>query len=448
VAIEKLLKFGLKHGLIEEYDIVLVRNQLYEYLKMTAGDIQEWQGEPPETATEILAEISAAQIPNATQGERDLFEAAIMGILMPRQSEIIRRFRSLPVSEATSDFYALSRAANYIQADRIKKDIYWTAETEYGTIELTINLSKPEKDPKDIAAASAQPATTYPKCLLCLENIGFAGNAAWPARQNLRAIPITLNGGNWYFQYSPYSYYNEHSIIFGERHTPMEINETTFRQLVDFVKQFPHYFIGSNAGLPIVGGSILSHEHFQGGRHEFPMERAKSFNSYRHGGYPGVAIDLIKWPLSVVRLSTPTENAEEIIKLAALFLEKWRDYSEGDIIAHTNGTPHNAITPITRIKNGMLEFDLALRNNRTSDEHPFGIFHPHEQWHHVKKENIGLIEVMGLAILPGRLKTELEEGRLSRAEIGEIFVNVLKDCGVFKDNHERFDRFIKSVKES
>ena len=457
-AVEELLKYGLHHKLLGQWDIVQARNGLYALLKYGAEEIDEeiffdssksdW--EIPETATAILKAITddyvrRGHLASDTVTARDLFEAAVMGVLMPRQSEIVerfdRRFADSP-KEATDDFYRLCRSSSYIHVDRIKKDIYWTADTEFGTLELTVNLSKPEKDPKDIAAAASAPASTYPKCLLCLQNVGFAGNLNWPARQNLRVIPMELDGGNWYLQYSPYAYYNEHCIVFGEHHRAMEINVGTFRQLADFVTKFPHYFMGSNADLPIVGGSILSHEHFQGGRHVFPMEKAPVVKTYKYKKYKDVEVGLVKWPLSVIRLKgTP----EDLISTAADILAAWRAYSQGEIISHTGDTPHNTITPIARVRDS-LEFDLVLRNNRTTAEHPLGLFHPHSEWHHIKKENIGLIEVMGLAVLPGRLKQEIEAGKLSREEISGVFVNVLKDCGVFKDsNDEDFDKFMKSM---
>ncbi|MCL2420686.1 MAG: UDP-glucose--hexose-1-phosphate uridylyltransferase [Defluviitaleaceae bacterium] len=461
-SVEALLQFGLHHQLMENEDVVQVRNQLYTLLRYGPEDVDEslfnhLRDDIPETATAILTAITddyaaRGHMPEDTITARDLLEAAIMGQLIPRQSEMTARFGRLYADapeKATDDFFALSKAANYILVDRIKKDMYWTADTEYGMVELTVNLSKPEKDPKDIAAALLQPAATYPKCLLCLENVGFAGTRAWPARQNLRVIPLTLDSSQWYFQYSPYAYYNEHCIVLSAHHNPMEISKATFQQLAAFVKQFPHYFLGSNADLPIVGGSILSHEHFQGGRHVFPMEKAESFRSYAHEKYPDVKISLVKWPLSVIRISAPLSGAAEgVTELASDILDAWRGYSEGDVAAYTDGVPHNTITPIARVKEGRLEMDLVLRNNRTSDEHPMGIFHPHEQWHHIKKENIGLIEVMGLAVLPGRLKNEIEAGKLDKAEIAKVFVHVLQDCGVFKDSvdgHKRFDLFMKHM---
>ena len=462
LAIEELLRFGLYHGLLDKFDIVQVRNELFSLLRIDPGDVDEEYFiksysdiTEHKTATLILKKITdyfaeRGYLSNNTITNRDLFEASVMGLLMPRQSEIISRFNekyNISPREATDDFYKICHAANYIYTDRINKNIYWTVITEYGTMELTVNLSKPEKDPKDIEAAKNAPVTSYPKCLLCLENVGFSGHTAWPARQNLRVIPVILDGSQWYFQYSPYAYYNEHCIILSERHKEMEITESTFVQLLDFIRQFPHYFIGSNADLPIVGGSILSHEHFQGGRHIFPMEKSECRQFFYHPDFPGVNIGIVKWPLSVIRLSC-NSSEDKLIKLAAEILNKWRLYSEGDIIAFSENTPHNTVTPIARKKDNRTELDLVLRNNRTTEEHPLGIFHPHAEWHHVKKENIGLIEVMGLAILPGRLESDIKEGRLEKEKISEIFVNVLKDCGVFKDNKEgqrRFEMFMNNI---
>ena len=462
VAVESLLQFGVHHSLIEEFDVVQVRNQLYDLLKYAPQEVNEtfftWHNKQiPETATRILTDltdnfVAKGHMQENTTVSRDLLESAIMGILMPRQSEMIARFHinyANSPQTATDDFYNLCRAANYIQVDRIKNDMMWMAETEFGIMELTVNLSKPEKDPKDIEAARLQPTASYPKCQLCLENVGFAGNRAWQGRHNLRVIPIKLEsdvGGQWYFQYSPYSYYNEHCIVLSHFHNPMEISADTFRRLFDFIKLFPHYFAGSNADLPIVGGSILSHEHFQGGRHTFPMDKAECYRFYSHEKYPEVTIGLVKWPMSVIRLSS--SNEEELVGLASDILKVWREYSEGDIMDSSLNTLHNTITPIARLDDGIFKLDLVLRNNRTTEEHPDGLFHPHQEWHHVKKENIGLIEVMGLAILPGRLKADIEQGKIRKDEITRVFVNVLNDCGVFKytdQGRERFDRFMKSV---
>ncbi|MCL2015830.1 MAG: UDP-glucose--hexose-1-phosphate uridylyltransferase [Defluviitaleaceae bacterium] len=465
--IENLLKFAVSKKLLKTEDIILARNQLYALLKLQPADkaiVLDSFYKPPKTAAKILTAITndyaqRGHLPEDTITMRDLLETAIMGILTPTQSlisEIFTKDKLLSSQNATDKFYDICRAANYIQVDRVKKDIRWTAETEYGELQLTINLSKPEKDPKDIEAARLQPSATYPKCMLCLENVGFAGNRTYPARQNLRVVPVTLQDENlqkeqWYFQYSPYSYYNEHCIVLSEKHKPMTITAATFARLIDFVQQFPHYFIGSNADLPIVGGSILSHEHFQGGRHVFPMQLAKIYRLYKNDQYPNVQIGLVKWPLSVIRLiianKTP-ENLQSLISCAADILTTWRNYSAGEIVAFSGDVPHNTITPIARMNGDQLELDLVLRNNRTSDRHPLGIFHPHAEWHHVKKENIGLIEVMGLAVLPPRIKTILEENQLTQSEIAIIFLNVLDDCGVFKQTDKgrgRFNRFMHSI---
>ncbi|MBC7960693.1 MAG: UDP-glucose--hexose-1-phosphate uridylyltransferase, partial [Vallitaleaceae bacterium] len=344
--------------------------------------------------------------------ERDLLDAKIMAQLLPRQSEVIREFYQIQEAQgkeaATDYFYALSQNSNYIRMDRIAKNKHWMTQTEFGNFEITINLSKPEKDPAEIAAERNTPQLNYPKCLLCLENVGYAGRLNHPGRSNHRVIPITLDEQQWYIQYSPYVYYNEHAIIFSEVHRPMTISKNSFKRLLDFVDLFPHYFIGSNADLPIVGGSILSHDHFQGGHHTFPMEVAKVLKHYVNPNYAGIDIQMIKWPLSVIRLESA--NQDSLIELANHILELWRAYSDedADILAFSAEVPHNTITPIAR-KNraGRFELDLTLRNNRTTPEHPGGIFHPHEHLHHIKKENIGLIEVMGLAVLPPRLKDEM-----------------------------------------
>ncbi|UUZ82323.1 UDP-glucose--hexose-1-phosphate uridylyltransferase [Paenibacillus sp. P26] len=349
---------------------------------------------------------------------RDLLEARIMGMLMPRESELVRRFWTTAKTEgaerATDDFYRLCIDSNYIPMARIRKNLYWLAPTEYGELEITVNLSKPEKDPKEIAMLRSAPQSHYPKCLLCIENVGYAGRLNHPARQNLRVIPLELSGDPWFFQYSPYVYYNEHSIIFDREHRPMTISKDSFGRSLDFIDQFPHYFIGSNADLPIVGGSILNHDHFQGGRHVFPMEKAPVEESFSHPDYPGLKLGIVKWPMSVIRISSHSRT--QLLKVAGDILDVWKQHSdpENEIYAFTERdgvrTPHHTITPIARNNaTGEYEMDLVLRDNRTSDEFPDGIFHPHPELHHIKKENIGLIEVMGLAILPGRLKGELEQ---------------------------------------
>jgi UDPglucose--hexose-1-phosphate uridylyltransferase len=432
LAIERLLRFGVQRGLIGELDVVPARNALLDLF----GLVEPYAGEAPaeqldssdEPLRELLdAAVGTPLLPDDHTTYRDLLDARIMGLLMPRQSEVANRFwetaKSRSVEAATEDFYRLSIDSRYIRMDRIRNNLYWLAATAYGDLEITVNLSKPEKDPKEIALLKTMQSSRYPKCLLCLENVGYAGRPDHPARQNHRVIPLELDGETWYFQYSPYVYYNEHSIIFCKDHTPMKMTPETFRRLLDFVGQFPHYFIGSNADLPIVGGSILDHDHFQGGRHVFPMEKAPIETTLTHPDYPDVKAGIVKWPMSVLRLSS--HNRRHLLELATAVLEAWKGYSdvEAEVLAYTEadgagsaggGTapgrvPHNTITPIAR-KNarGEFELDLVLRNNRTSAEHPDGIFHPHRELHHIKKENIGLIEVMGLAVLPGRLKSELE----------------------------------------
>jgi UDPglucose--hexose-1-phosphate uridylyltransferase len=505
--IERLLRFALKSGLIEQEDVIVARNALLDLFRLPEPAAEAFIGDVPDSPVPVLERMLdyAAEhglIPDNTTTQRDLLDARIMGLLMPRQSEIVRRFRQLLRDEspqaATAYYYALSQASNYIRMDRIAKNLYWRTATDYGELEITVNLSKPEKDPQEIAAERNAPKAGYPKCLLCPENAGYAGRINHPARQNHRIIPVSLDGSAWYLQYSPYVYYNEHCIVFNESHTPMAINRSTFVKLLDFVEQFPHYFIGSNADLPIVGGSILSHDHFQGGRHVFPMERAPIERTYVFADEPGVRAGTVKWPMSVVRLAG--RDKEALIRLADALLAQWREYSdpEAEVLAYTEGdggrTPHNTITPIARKnQDGEFELDLVLRNNRTSAEHPDGIFHPHRELHHIKKENIGLIEVMGLAVLPGRLENELqqiaelltgqcayqpdawEEGHplrkhipwiermrrrygvglkaeetraLLQDEVGRLFLQVLADAGVFKRTEAgqaAFHRFMTHI---
>ena len=422
---------------------------------------------------------------------RDLFDTKLMGVLTPAPHEVRRTFASLYAQSpalATDWYYAFSQDTNYIRRDRIAKDVKWLYDGEYGTLEVTINLSKPEKDPKAIAAARNAPQTGYPLCQLCQENEGYAGRINHPARQNHRLIPLTINGSSWFFQYSPYVYYSEHCILLNSEHIPMKIDEACFRKLFDFVKQFPHYNIGSNADLPIVGGSILSHDHFQGGRHEFPMAKATVEIPVSFKGYEDVTAGIVKWPMSVIRLSGPV--SERLIALAVKILARWCSYTDEEafIFAETEGTPHNTLNPIARKRGENYELDLVLRNNITTEEHPLGVFHPHAKLHHIKKENIGLIEAMGLAILPGRLKTELDELReailsgkdlygddatckhadwayelmarhaftpensvaILRQEVGKVFEEVLEDAGVYKHDEAgkaAFLRFIDSVNQ-
>ncbi|GLI04995.1 galactose-1-phosphate uridylyltransferase [Paenibacillus tyrfis] len=499
--VERLLQFGLKRGLLEPLDIYAARNGLLDLLCI--GEPYEGELSEPvaDSAVELLeplldyaADSGLLEENNTTV--RDLLDARLMGQLMPRASELVHRFwttaKSAGIEAATDAFYKLCIDSNYIRMDRIGKNMYWLAPTEYGDIEITVNLSKPEKDPKEIAMLRNAPQSHYPKCLLCIENVGYAGRLNHPARQNLRVIPVELAGETWYFQYSPYVYYNEHSIIFDREHRPMKTSKETFERLLDFVDRFPHYFVGSNADLPIVGGSILNHDHFQGGRHKFPMEKAGVGESFSHPDYPGVKIGIVKWPMSVIRIAA--HNRDQLLKLATAILNAWKSYSDPsqDIFAFTEQAgvkvPHNTITPIARNNaSGEYELDLVLRNNQTSEEHPDGIFHPHKELHHIKKENIGLIEVMGLAVLPGRLKDELElasrlltgeeklDGKITRdpshplhkhaewleelvgrygtampeedarqalqTETGRKFADVLRDAGVYKRSEQGMERF-------
>ena len=436
----ELTEYGLVTGLVEPEDRRFTINLLLELFHLDELDDEvaaayakrtPMTQESAEAALEgILNEMLdyAAEdglMPEDTITYRDLFDTKIMSMLVPRPSEVIKKFQALyqiSPKEATDYFYKLSRDTNYIRRYRIKKDQKWTADTEFGTLDITINLSKPEKDPKAIAAAKLAKQSGYPKCLLCKENEGYAGRVNHPARQNHRIIPVTINHSDWFFQYSPYVYYNEHCIVFNAEHTPMKIEKATFGKLLDFVEQFPHYFVGSNADLPIVGGSILSHDHFQGGHYEFAMAKAPVEKELTFKGFEDVKAGIVKWPMSVIRISAPQK--ERLIELADKILLAWRGYTDEDafIFAETEGEPHNTITPIARKRGNDYELDLVLRNNITTEEHPLGVYHPHAKLHHIKKENIGLIEVMGLAVLPARLKDEmaaLEQAILDGAEIRE-----------------------------
>ncbi len=502
--IEKLLRFARQARLLEPSDVIPARNALLDLFKLREPHPLAPGGELPDSPVPILQKLLdyAFEIGLLEQNIavfRDLLDARIMGLLMPRQSEVEARFRARAsersVEQAADEFYQMSMDSNYIRTDRIAKNRYWLAETPYGSLEITINLSKPEKDPKEIALLRDMPADSYPPCLLCLENVGFAGTIRHPARQNHRVIPLKLGGQNWYFQYSPYVYFHQHCIVFSEEHRPMQIQSGTFRRLLDFVDRFPHYFIGSNADLPIVGGSILNHDHFQGGYHSFPMEKAEAELRFRHPDFEGIIAEKVKWPMSVLRISGASRDA--LLRLADRLYETWKGYSDPErgILAHTaagtNGAvPHNTVTPIARInKRGHYEMDLVLRNNRTDRQHPEGIFHPHRKHHHMKKENIGLIEVMGLAVLPGRLDEELAqisgllcrpsaqaecakldpahplfkhrdwindliakyEGSLSpeqaetaiRHEVGLKFLQVLSDAGVFRSSADGLRGFVR-----
>ena len=497
VLIDELVRYGEKNGLVAAEDRVYVINRLLEILQLDEYQTPE-QETPVRPVHEILADLMENAYSRGVMTEnsvvyQDLFDTKLMGALVPAPSTVIRKFRELyeeSPKAATNYYYKLSCDTNYIRRDRIKRDVKWTADTEYGTLDITINLSKPEKDPKAIAAAKNAPQSAYPKCLLCKENEGYAGRVNHPARQNHRVIPVTIDGGQWGLQYSPYVYYNEHCILFNSDHTPMKIDESAFRKLLDFVRQFPHYFVGSNADLPIVGGSILAHEHFQGGHYEFAMERADIKQTLTIPGFEDVQAGIVNWPMSVVRIRH--KEAERLVKLAAHILTAWRAYTDEDafIYAQTDGEPHNTITPIARMRNGEFELDLVLRNNITTPEYPLGVYHPHQELHHIKKENIGLIEVMGLAVLPARLANELpllekalysdtdltqtpslashadwlEEVKsrhpeadaetapdIIRREIGAVFEQVLLDAGVFKRTETgkaQFMRFVDLVHQS
>ena len=450
IEIEKLIRYAINKGLICKQDKILVTNLLLETIDMQ--DYREFTEEETlqidqemtniEYPTEILDNIVEwaainGKLEDDTITYRDLLNSKIMGQIIPRTSEIKKVFDSKYLeskTEATDYFYELSKQSNYIRTDRITKDVHWYYLNKYGNLEITINLSKPEKDPRDIAAAKNIVSKGYPKCLLCKENEGYMGNVNHPGRQNHRILNINLTNEEWYLQYSPYVYYNEHSIVFSSEHRPMKIDKLGFQRLVEFVEMFPHYFIGSNADLPIVGGSILSHDHFQAGRHVFPMEMSEVEENIIFEKYKKVEAGLLKWPMSVIRIRG---EKQELVDLSEEILNKWIEYSdiENEIYANTNGERHNTITPIARFKNGKYEMDLVLRNNRVSSEHPLGIFHPHEEHHNIKKENIGLIEVMGLAVLPGRLKEEIAQIKsiLERASsVEEIYKLMDLDNNVSK----------------
>ena len=413
--IQALVAYALDTGLIEPCEQVWAVNTLLEALGLDSYTEPETPAERP---VDLPAVLTALMDDAHTRGVlkedsvvyRDLFDTKLMGVLTPRPAQIIEKFRALYArspEQATDWYYKFSQDTNYIRRDRIAKDVKWIAPTEYGDLDITINLSKPEKDPKAIAAARNLPASAYPRCQLCAENEGYAGRVNHPARENHRIVPITINGSPWFLQYSPYVYYNEHCICLNSEHVPMKIDRACFAKLLDFVGQFPHYFVGSNADLPIVGGSILAHDHFQGGHYTFAMEKAPVETPFTFPGYEDVKAGIVKWPMSVVRLTTA--DPERLIDLADKILRSWRGYTDeaAFIFAETDGEPHNTITPIARRRGSDYELDLVLRNNITTAEHPLGVYHPHAELHHIKKENIGLIEVMGLAVLPARLKEEL-----------------------------------------
>ena len=413
-AIEKLLAYALEKELIQPCEKLWALNTLLEVLELdsyTPSGQEVGEVDLPAVLDELMDDAYQRGVMKENSiVYRDLFDTKIMGALTPRPAQVIEKFQTLRAEDpqkATNWYYQFSQDTNYIRRDRIAKDMQWKAPTEYGELDITINLSKPEKDPKAIAAARNLPASAYPRCQLCAENEGYAGRVNHPARQNHRIVPITINGSPWFMQYSPYVYYNEHCICLNSVHTPMKIDRACFGKLLDFVGQFPHYFVGSNADLPIVGGSILAHDHFQGGCYTFAMEKAPVETPVTFPGFEDVQAGIVKWPMSVIRIRSA--QAERLVELADRILVSWRGYTDeaAVILAETDGVPHNTITPIARMRDGEFELDLVLRNNLTTEEHPLGLYHPHAELHHIKKENIGLIEVMGLAVLPARLKDEL-----------------------------------------
>lgn len=503
-AIQDLLCYGILRELIDPQDVVCSMNSLLSLLQIDdpgvelSDAVRHIDTLHPCTSSDLCEILDVfcdyaeekGIIPAGSITMRDLFDTKVMGILTDRPSHVTDRFfREYHHSpEASTDwFYRFSQDTNYIRRDRIKKDLKWKTQTPYGLLDITINLSKPEKDPAAIAAAGKAKSSSYPKCALCMENEGYAGRINHPARQNHRLIPLTIAGGNWYLQYSPYVYYNEHCIVLNGNHVPMVIEKRVFSALFDFLDQFPHYFIGSNADLPIVGGSILSHEHFQGGHYSFAMEQAPLLKSVHFHGFDDIEAGIVRWPLSVIRLTG--KDRRRVEDLADIILHAWRNYSdeESQLIAYTDNTPHNTITPIARRQGDAYQLDLVLRNNRTTEESPLGIFHPRASYHHIKKENIGLIEVMGLAVLPSRLSAEItglkqalltgkdisEDKTLAshadwlhdirqkysgfseenvddilRDEIGLVFMRVLEDCGIYKntdEGHMAFMRFIGHI---
>ncbi len=485
-AIRSLVAYAVREGLIESVDKRWAVNGLLAILGLDG--IEGGEVYPEASLEEILGVMLDFACEKGLCEDsvvyRDLFDTRLMGALCPRPSEVINKFYALydeSPRKATEYYYHLSRKSDYIREYRIKNDLKWVTPTEYGDIDITINLSKPEKDPKAIAAALKMKQVAYPACMLCPENEGYAGRVNHPARQNHRVIPVKLKEEEWCLQYSPYVYYNEHCIFFDSRHVPMKISEEGFGRLFEIVKKFPHYFVGSNADLPIVGGSVLTHDHFQGGNYEFPMAKAEIEAPITFKGYEDIEAGIVKWPMSVIRLVG--EDTDRMRELSGKILEKWRGYTDEEafIFAETDNTPHNTITPIARFRNGKFEIDLVLRNNITTEEYPDGVYHPHPQHHHIKKENIGLIEVMGLAVLPSRLKGEMAEledaivngkdiysleniakhgawvdeiksrteltaencEQVLRDEIGKVFADILGQCGVFARTEEGKKQFLK-----
>ncbi|MCI5699061.1 MAG: UDP-glucose--hexose-1-phosphate uridylyltransferase [Lachnospiraceae bacterium] len=492
-SIKKLVEYGIQTGLTPECERIYTTNLLLDLFREDSYEDAEVDAASPELEEilkDLLDEAISREIIEDSIVYRDLFDTKIMNCLMPRPAQVQKTFwekYEVSPKAATDFYYKFSQDSDYIRRYRVKKDMKWAVDSPYGVIDITVNLSKPEKDPKAIAAARKAKASSYPKCLLCMENEGYAGRVNHPARENHRIIPITINGSNWGFQYSPYVYYNEHCIVFNGQHVPMKIERATFAKLFDFIKLFPHYFLGSNADLPIVGGSILSHDHFQGGNYQFAMAKAPIEQHFTIPRFEDVESGIVKWPLSVIRLRS--KDSERLIELGDYILQMWRAYTDEEafIFAKTGNELHNTITPIARKVGDTFELDLALRNNITTEEHPLGVYHPHAQWHNIKKENIGLIEVMGLAVLPSRLKEELEilseyitEGKdirscekiekhadwvdsflpkydsitndnideILKKEVGIVFTHVLEDAGVFKcteEGRKAFMRFINSL---
>ncbi len=488
-AIKALVLYGLKKELFSDEDIIYVTNSILDTLRLDSYDDCETEGEAEleDILKVLLDDAEARGVIEGGRTERDLLDTKIMGAMVPFPRDVINKFwiKYMQSPEKATDwYYDFSQNTDYIRRYRIKKDMKWQTETEYGTLDVTINLSKPEKDPKAIAAAKNAPQSGYPKCRLCAENEGYASRVNYPARQNHRIIPINIADSQWYFQYSPYVYYNEHCIAFNSSHVPMKIDRAAFEKMFDFIKIFPHYFIGSNADLPIVGGSILSHDHFQGGRYTFAIERAKTEKPIKFDGYDDVEAGIVKWPMSVIRISGM--DSDRLIDLADHILGRWRGYTDESayIFAETDGEPHNTITPIARMRDGKYELDLVLRNNITTGDRPLGLYHPNPGLHHIKKENIGLIEVMGLAVLPSRLKAELAAletaiitGKDLRAdeltakhadwaedfikkyddinisnideivkkEVGLVFMQVLTDAGVYKRNADGMAAFMRFI---
>lgn len=486
--ISELVSYGMLNGLITEDDKVYVINRLLELFDKKDFVWSDEQVRPIHLILEDMMNYAIEQgiMEDDTITTKDLFDTKIMGLITPMPSQVREKFQRLYSESpklATDYYYKFSQDTNYIRRDRIEKDEKWTTDTEYGQIDITINLSKPEKDPRDIAKAATAKKNEYPKCLLCEENEGYAGHISHPARQNHRIIPVKLADRDYYFQYSPYVYYNEHCIVFNKEHTPMKIDKAAFVKLLDFVKQFPHYIFGSNADLPIVGGSILSHDHFQGGSYTFAMAKAPYEYMFQVKGYEDVTSGIVKWPMSVIRLQS--KKPERIVELSDYILNAWRNYTDEDafIFSETDGEPHNTITPIARMNGDLYEMDLVLRNNITTEEKPWGVYHPEEKLHHIKKENIGLIEVMGLAVLPARLKKEMltlgeaiVEGKdirtmeeiekhadwvdewrnhynitkenvnqILKDEIAKVFVKVLECAGVYKRTEEGQNAFRKFI---